>query len=120
MSSSLLQTGKLLRSEFLLQKNRIKVKKLSKKKDSGKETAANPSEPVPESAKEEIRQEVRTASKEAWEKKQPLKKQEEGVPQISLAEAVIWSEILGDPISVRRRKKRMERFYGNQGYAGRR
>ena len=30
-----------------------------------------------------------------------------------LQTAVLWAEILGDPVSVRRRKKRMNQYYGN-------
>lgn len=39
---------------------------------------------------------------------------------INLQEAVVWAEILGDPVSRKRRKTRMRQGYGNQGYAGRR
>jgi hypothetical protein len=41
-------------------------------------------------------------------------------PAMTLQEAVVWAEILGDPVSIKRRKKRMGQIYGNQGYAGRR
>ena len=41
-------------------------------------------------------------------------------PSMSLQEAVVWAEILGEPVSRKRRKKRMGQLYGNQGYAGRR
>lgn len=41
-------------------------------------------------------------------------------PSLDLQEAVVWSEILGDPVSRKRRKKRMGQLYGNQSYAGRR
>lgn len=37
-----------------------------------------------------------------------------------LQQAVLWAEILGEPVSVRRRKKRMNQFNGNQGNAYRR
>lgn len=36
-----------------------------------------------------------------------------------LQRAIVWAEILGDPVSVRRRKKRVNQFYGNQGNANR-
>lgn len=39
---------------------------------------------------------------------------------MNLQEAVVWAEILGDPVSRKRRKKRTGQLYGNQGYAGRR
>lgn len=38
----------------------------------------------------------------------------------NLEEIIVWSEIIGDPVSVKRRKQRNERRYGYQGYAGRR
>lgn len=38
----------------------------------------------------------------------------------SLQEAVIWAEVLGDPVSRRRRKKRVNQLYVNQGNASRR
>lgn len=38
----------------------------------------------------------------------------------SLQEAILWAEILGEPVSVRRRKKRVNQCYGNQGNAYRR
>lgn len=41
-------------------------------------------------------------------------------PAIDFQEAVVWAEILGDPVSRKRRKKRMGQLYGDQGYAGRR
>lgn len=37
-----------------------------------------------------------------------------------LQDRVMWAEILGEPVSVKRRKKRMEQIYGNQGHAYRR
>ena len=37
-----------------------------------------------------------------------------------LREAVLWSEILGEPTAKKRQRKRMEQRYGNQSYAGRR
>lgn len=37
-----------------------------------------------------------------------------------LKQAVLWAEILGDPVSVKRRKRRSEKLHGYQGYAGRR
>ena len=36
-----------------------------------------------------------------------------------LEEVMMWSEILGEPLSKKRRKKRMEQRYANQGYAHR-
>lgn len=33
---------------------------------------------------------------------------------------IIWAEILGEPVSVKRRKKRVEQLYGNQCHAYRR
>ena len=40
--------------------------------------------------------------------------------QPDLKQAVLWAEILGDPVSVKRRKRRSEKLHGYQGYAGRR
>lgn len=37
-----------------------------------------------------------------------------------MQDRMIWTEILGEPVSVKRRKKRMEQLYGNQGHAYRR
>lgn len=37
-----------------------------------------------------------------------------------LQDRMVWAEILGEPVSVRRRKKRVEQLYGNQGHAYRR
>ena len=37
-----------------------------------------------------------------------------------LQNRMIWAEILGEPVSVKRRKKRVEQLYGNQGHAYRR
>lgn len=37
-----------------------------------------------------------------------------------LREYMVWAEILGEPVSVKNRKKRVERIYGNQGHADRR
>lgn len=37
-----------------------------------------------------------------------------------MQDRMIWAEILGEPVSVKRRKKRMERLYGNQSHAYRR
>lgn len=37
-----------------------------------------------------------------------------------LREAVLWSEILGEPTAKKWQRKRMEQRYGNQSYAGRR
>ena len=39
---------------------------------------------------------------------------------LNLQQAVLWSEILGEPVSMRRRKKRMNQFNGNQVNAYRR
>lgn len=120
MSSSFLQTGKFFRSEWLFQKNRIKIKKVSKKKDSGKEAAKETSDSA-RKADGEAAVQKRMAEQIAMGEEEPSsRKREESVPRFSMAEAIVWSEILGDPVSVRRRKKRMERFYGNQGDAGRR
>lgn len=40
--------------------------------------------------------------------------------QPDLKQAVLWAEILGDPVSVKRRKRRSEKLHGYQGYACRR
>ena len=37
-----------------------------------------------------------------------------------IREAVLWSEILGEPTAKKRQRKRLEQRYGNQSYAGRR
>ena len=37
---------------------------------------------------------------------------------MNLAQAMAWAEVLGEPVSRKRRRKRME-MYGNQGYAHR-
>lgn len=39
---------------------------------------------------------------------------------MNLQEAVLWAEILGEPVSKKRRRERMEKVYGNSGYVGRR
>lgn len=39
---------------------------------------------------------------------------------VNLAEAMVWTELLGEPAYRKRRRKRMEQQYGNQGYADRR
>lgn len=36
-----------------------------------------------------------------------------------LGQAIIWAELLGEPLAKKRRKQRMERYYGNQGNARR-
>lgn len=36
---------------------------------------------------------------------------------VDLQQAVLWSEILGDPVSRKRRKKRVNQLYGNQSNA---
>jgi len=46
-------------------------------------------------------------------------KEEKHPRVISLEEAIMWSEILGEPLSKKRRRKRMEQRYGNQGYVNR-
>lgn len=46
--------------------------------------------------------------------------QEAVYDQPDLKQAVLWAEILGDPVSVKRRKRRSEKLHGYQGYAGRR
>lgn len=38
---------------------------------------------------------------------------------IELQEAVLWAEILGEPVSKKRRRRRIEQIYGNQSYARR-
>lgn len=38
---------------------------------------------------------------------------------MNLDELMMWKEILGEPLSKKRRKKRMEQRYANQGYAHR-
>lgn len=37
-----------------------------------------------------------------------------------LQDRMIWAEILGEPVSVKRRKKKVEQLYGNRGHAYRR
>lgn len=41
-----------------------------------------------------------------------------GPATMSLKDTIVWAEILGEPVSKKRRRKRMER-YGDQGYAHR-
>ena len=36
-----------------------------------------------------------------------------------MRQAIIWAELLGEPLAKKRRKQRMERYYGNQGNARR-
>ena len=38
----------------------------------------------------------------------------------ALQEAIVWAEILDDPVSVKRRKRRVNQYYGDQGNAYRR
>ena len=38
---------------------------------------------------------------------------------MNLQEAVVWSEILGEPVCRKNRRRRRARSYGNRGYAGR-
>lgn len=45
---------------------------------------------------------------------------ERDVSSMNLQKAIVWAEILGEPVSRKRRKKRMGQLYGDQGYAGRR
>ena len=52
--------------------------------------------------------------------KEPVNvKKDKQIRPISMEEAMMWSEILGEPVCKKRRRKRMEQRYGNQGYADR-
>lgn len=52
--------------------------------------------------------------------KEPAVHKFSGKSREELQEAVIWAEILGEPLAKRRRRERMRQYYGNQGYVGRR
>ena len=47
-------------------------------------------------------------------------KTQDSFRKMELRDAVVWAEILGDPVSRKRKKSRMERGYGNQSYDHRR
>lgn len=53
------------------------------------------------------------------EQKEPAVHKFSGKSREELQEAVIWAEILGEPLAKRRRRERMRQYYGNQGYVGR-
>ena len=75
-------------------------------------------EPVSEAA--EPIQESNTEEKAVQEVVSPVTDTHKEDRAARLREAVLWSEILGEPTAKKRQRKRMEQRYGNQSYAGRR
>lgn len=75
-------------------------------------------EPVSEAA--ELIQETNTEEKAVLEVVSPVMDINKEDRAVRLREAVLWSEILGEPTAKKRQRKRMEQRYGNQSYAGRR
>lgn len=75
-------------------------------------------EPVSEAA--EPIQETNTEEKAVLEVVSPVLDIHKEDRAARLREAVLWSEILGEPTAKKRQRKRMEQRYGNQSYAGRR
>ena len=75
-------------------------------------------EPVSEAA--EPIQESNTEEKAVQEVVSPVTDIHKEDRAARLREAVLWSEILGEPTAKKRQRKRMEQRYGNQSYAGRR
>ena len=75
-------------------------------------------EPVSEAA--EPIQESNTEEKAVQEVVSPVTDIHKEDRATRLREAVLWSEILGEPTAKKRQRKRMEQRYGNQSYAGRR
>lgn len=70
----------------------------------------------PDSQEDESNSEYRSESGKEYDPKS----EQEQTFSLNLQEAVVWAEILGDPVSRKRRKKRAGQLYGNQGYVGRR
>lgn len=109
MQSPFIRKGALLPSK----KQKIK-KKTEKKKPVKKEAlkkAVEIQEPGEVQAEPEKEQRNTVSEKNA-----PLDVVQSS--HVNLREAVRWSEILGEPVSKRRRKRRLD-SYGNQGYAHR-
>lgn len=105
-----------IRIPFLNEKKEAQKTSVPKKKDShtgkkkkdkkkGKKETQETVQPQPEAVQQPEPEQCRTPGQSAG---------------LDLRQAILWSEILGDPISVKRKKRRMEHLYGNQGYDRRR